>query len=82
MTKMDDGWVEVPVVHEPIVRTRFAEKNVLRLRGTRIESSCSGRYPTRFALFSFNRLPHDCFHMIRGLAWRLLSIPSLKSPFP
>ena len=27
MTEMDDGWVEVPSVHEPIVRTRFEKKN-------------------------------------------------------
>ncbi|KIJ90782.1 hypothetical protein K443DRAFT_116112, partial [Laccaria amethystina LaAM-08-1] len=26
VTEMVDGWIEVPVVHEPIVRTRFEKK--------------------------------------------------------
>ena len=26
MTEMDDRWVEVPVIHDPIVRTRFEKK--------------------------------------------------------
>ena len=61
MPEMDDGWVEVPAVHEPIVPTRFAKKKTFSGReGQReLESSCSGRYPTRFALFLFNGLPHD-----------------------
>ena len=28
MTEMDNGWVEVPAVQEPIVRTRFEKKNL------------------------------------------------------
>ena len=28
MTEMDNGWVEVPAVHEPIARTRFEKKNL------------------------------------------------------
>ena len=27
MTKMDDAWVEVPAFDDPIVGTRFEEKN-------------------------------------------------------
>ena len=34
MTKKNDGWLEVPIVHESIMRTRF-ENNLLRLRGTK-----------------------------------------------
>ena len=31
VTEMDDRWVEVPVIHDPIVRTRFEKKkNLLR----------------------------------------------------
>ena len=26
MTEVDDGWVELPAVHDPIVRTRFDKK--------------------------------------------------------
>ena len=26
MTEMDDGWVEVPAVRDPIVQTRFEKK--------------------------------------------------------
>ena len=35
MTEMDDGWVEVAAVYDPIVWTRFEKAKVLRLRGTK-----------------------------------------------
>ena len=35
MTEMDDGSIEVPVVHDLMVRMRFAKRNVLWLRGTK-----------------------------------------------
>ena len=57
MMEMDNGWVEVPAVHEPIVGTRFATKNVLRLRRTkrvRVEL----QRPVPHSLRP-NRLPHD-----------------------
>ncbi|KIJ94348.1 hypothetical protein K443DRAFT_110577, partial [Laccaria amethystina LaAM-08-1] len=40
VTEMVDGWIEVPIVHEPIVRNRFEKKNLLRLRGTENSRSC------------------------------------------
>ena len=33
MTKMDDAWVEVPAIHEPIPQTRFEKKEASPLRG-------------------------------------------------
>ena len=27
MVEVDDGWVELPAVHDPIVQTRFEKKN-------------------------------------------------------
>ena len=31
MVEVDDGWVELPAVHDPIVQTRFEKKTLLRL---------------------------------------------------
>ena len=80
MTEMVDGWVEVPAVHEPIVRTRFAKKK-RRSPAERDKESYSGVAAAGTPLSSHFSLPIG-FHMIRGFAWRLLSIPSLKSPCP
>ena len=57
MMEMDVEWVEVPAVHDPIVRTRFEQGNLLQLRGTkRKRVSRAGAaehiwYPTRFPFF-------------------------------
>ena len=70
MTEMDDGWVEVPAVHEPIVRTRFAKKNLLRLSGTkraRVELQ-------RPVPHSLRPLPFQsastCFEVLLGASYR------------
>ena len=67
MTETDDGWVEVPAVHDPTVWTRFEKKNFLRLRGTRerVElqrPNISGTLLTPPFSLSIG------FHKIRGLA--------------
>jgi hypothetical protein len=55
VTEMVDGWIDVPVVHGPIVRTRFEKENLLRLRGTESESQVAVAkyiwYSTRFLSF-------------------------------
>ena len=79
MTRMDDGWVEVPAVHEPIVQTRFANKK--RSPTERDKESYSQGAAAGTPLASPLSLSIG-FHMVRGLAWRLLSIPLLKSPSP
>ena len=79
MTEMVDGWVEVPAVHEPIVRTRFEEKK--SSPAERDKESYSQGAAAGTPLASPLSLSIG-FHMIRGLAWRLLSIPLLKSPSP
>ena len=72
MMEMDNGWVEVPAVHEPIVGTRFATKNVLRLRRTkRVRVELQRPVPPLASPFSLS----IGFHTFQGLAWRLLSIP-------
>ena len=63
---MDDGLVELPAVHDPIVRTRLEQKTLLRLRGTKSESRVAAaehiRYPTFPLFLSIG------FNKIRGLA--------------
>ena len=63
MTEVDDRWVELPAVHDPIVRTRFDKKKLLRMRGTESETRVAGAEhiwcPTRFPFFRVNRLPQD-----------------------
>ena len=77
MTEMDDGWAEAPTVHEPIVRTRFAKKKPSPAEMDKESQSRVAAAGTPLASpFSLS----IGFHMIRALAWRLLSSPSLKSP--
>ena len=79
MTEMDDGWVEVPAVHEPVVRARFAKsKRSPAERDKEGENRVAAAGTPLASPFSLS----IGFHMIQGLAWRLLSIPSLKSPSP
>ena len=54
MVEVDDGWVELPAVHDPIVQTRFEKKTLLRLRAAE-----HIWYPTRFPFFPINWLPQD-----------------------
>ena len=80
VTEMDDGWVEV-----------LAVDSMCRLCGPGLQKK---RSPTERDKESYSQgaaagtplaLPLSLsigFHMIRGLAWRLLSIPLLKSPSP
>ena len=64
MTEVDDGWVEVPGVHDPIVRTRFDKKNTSpdeRDQRARVElqrPNISGA-PLASPLFPVSRLQQD-----------------------
>jgi hypothetical protein len=65
---MDDGWVEVPAVHEPIVRTRFEKKSLLQLRWTkRVRVELQRPNISRTPLASSFSLAIG-FHKIRGPA--------------
>ncbi|KIJ91069.1 hypothetical protein K443DRAFT_115624, partial [Laccaria amethystina LaAM-08-1] len=63
MTEMVDGWIEVPVVYEPIVRTRFGKKPSPAERDRESEGRVTAVeyiwYPTRTLPFPFNQLPQD-----------------------
>ena len=73
---MDNGYVEVPTVHEPIVRIGFAKKKRSLAESDKESWSRVAAAGTPSASpFSLSM----GFHMIRGLVWHLLSIPSLKS---
>ena len=69
MTEMDDGWVEVPAVHESIVRTSFEKKNTpFPLRGTkRMRAELQRPNISSVPLASPFSLSIG-FHKIRGLA--------------
>ena len=74
MTEVDDGWVELPAVYDPIVRTRFVKKTLLRMRGTESESRVAGAEhiwcPTRF--------PFSC--QSASTRFEVLPDASLRSP--
>ena len=81
--EMNDGRVEVPAVHEPIVWTRFAKKNVLRLRGTkRVRVELQRPVPHSLRPLSFNRLPHDSRSCLAPLIDPLtqVAVPLRRSP--
>ena len=64
MTEVDDGWVELPAVHDPIVWTRFDKKKSSPVQRDKESDSRVAAveriwYPTRFPLFPVNRLPQD-----------------------
>jgi hypothetical protein len=63
VTEMVNGWIEVPVVYEPIVRTRFGKKPSPAERDRESEGRVTAVeyiwYPTRFLPFPFNRLLQD-----------------------
>ena len=57
MTEMVNGWVEVPAVREPIVRTRFEKKRSSpaerdKENASRVAAAEHIWYPTRFPFFS------------------------------
>ena len=60
MMEMDDGRVEVPTVHDPIMRS-LAERDQRESK-----SSCSGR--ARLVPHSLRLFPSVGFNKIRGLA--------------
>ena len=67
MTEMVDGWVEVPAVHEPIVRTRFEKKKSSPAeRDKECESRVAAAEHIWFPLAPF--FPFNGFHKIRSLA--------------
>ena len=67
MTEMVDGWLEVPAVHEPIVRIRFEEKKSSPAeRDKESESRVAAAEHIWFSLAPF--FPFNGFHKIRGLA--------------
>jgi hypothetical protein len=67
VTELDDGSVEVPAVHEPIVQTRF-ERKPLRARGTKsVTIELQGPNISGTPLASSFSLPIG-FHKIPGPA--------------
>ena len=86
MTEMDDGWVEVPAIHEPIVWTRFEKTSRMSfLHQLLFQGHLSWRVELQQPNVSGTRLAPPPpislsigFHKIRGPAWRLLTIPSSR----
>ncbi|KIJ93015.1 hypothetical protein K443DRAFT_413889 [Laccaria amethystina LaAM-08-1] len=66
---MVDGWIEVPVIHEPIVRTRFEKKkkNLSGWEGQRVRVELQRPNISGIPLASSLSLSIG-FHNIRGLA--------------